>query len=284
MPSFLARFFRSLLFLYPFDRGQDRIIYKTFLEKTRFDEDLLKIKTKAGFDMKVFPNDDIGRHLYLSGQHDQTIAQVMISFCTGEETVLDVGANVGYMSCRVLHALPRCRVISVEPQPKVFAVLQENTQNVGGNRAVAINAALSDHAGWSSMAIVDGNIGASHLLSGSEAAKNQKVIEVPLITGEQLVQLAGTDRFDVIKIDVERHEEAVLKTLLPILKNHKPKAIVFEHYGNLNDPQSPVRRIFDELGFSLFGIHKKLLKWEPVPIEEMAKRQLSFCDYLATPR
>jgi hypothetical protein len=87
-----------------------------------------------------------------------------------------------------------------------------------------------------------------------------------------------------VKIDVEGHEAEVLRTLAPIFESHKPKVIVFEHYGDLNDPESVVRGILDELGYRIFGIQKKLLRWEAVELEEMAKRKLGATDYMATPK
>ena len=52
--------------------------------------------------MTILPNDHIGRHLYLTGQFDRTIVEVLLHFSRENDHVLDIGANIGYVSCALL--------------------------------------------------------------------------------------------------------------------------------------------------------------------------------------
>src|SRR5258705_3303442 len=122
MSSIVAKALRTVMRCYPFPRGQGRLIDRTPLRALRFAEATLRVRTLDGFSMIVFPNDHIGRHVYLSGQFDRTIVEVLLRFAVPDARVLDIGGNCGYVGCALLHALPHCRVVSVEPLEQVHAV------------------------------------------------------------------------------------------------------------------------------------------------------------------
>lgn len=271
---------------YPFPRGQGRLIDRTPLHALRFDETSLLVRTVDGFSMKVLPNDHIGRHLYLTGQFDRTIVEVLLRFAVPDARVLDIGGNCGYVACALLHRLPGCRVVSVEPQESVHALLADNLRRVGAGRASTLQAAVSDAAGTGSMLHAAGNTGGSRLEPGSDGAPGAvpAAERVEMITGAMLMERSGLDRLDLVKIDVEGHEEAVLRTLHPILSRWRPRAVLFEHDGNLQDPASGVARGFRELDYRVLGIHKRLTRYELVPVERLAAEGKRAHDYVAVPR
>ena len=270
---------------YPFPRGQGRLIDRTPLGGLRFAEQSLLVRTVDGFSMKVVPNDHIGRHLYLTGQFDRTIVEVLLRFAVPDARVLDIGGNCGYVACALLHRLPECRVVSVEPQESVHALLEENLQRVGAGRGSTIQAAISDAAGMGSMVHATGNSGASRLAPGSGESPNGVPVadRVEMITGTMLMERSGLDRLDLVKIDVEGHEEAVLRTLQPILARWCPRAVLFEHEGDLHDPASQIARGFRDLGYRVLGIRKKLTRYELEPVERLEAGGRHAHDYVAVP-
>ena len=135
MTAMLRWMARAALACYPFPCGQGRIIDKTFLARLKFRERTMRVRTTDGFAIKVFPNDHIGRHICLSGEFDRTIPEVLIHLSRPGDRILDVGANVGYVSCVLLSKIADSRVVSVEPQPDVYAVLADNVRSVGSERA-----------------------------------------------------------------------------------------------------------------------------------------------------
>lgn len=60
MPGLNCKLARALMHLYPFPRGQGRIVDRTFLSRLPFEEETLQIMTRDGFMLRVFPNDLIG--------------------------------------------------------------------------------------------------------------------------------------------------------------------------------------------------------------------------------
>lgn len=286
MASLTAKLWRTVMHGYPFPRGQGRLIDRTPLRALRFAETTLRVRTVDGFSMTVFPNDHIGRHLYLTGQFDRTIVEVLLRFAVSDARVLDIGGNCGYVACALLHALPACRVVSVEPQKQVHALLALNLQEVGAGRGSAIQAAISDVAGVGAMLHDLENSGASRLERGGRADEVRTGAEesVEMITGPQLWERSGLDRLDLVKIDVEGHEEPVLRSLQPVLAHWRPRAVVFEHDGDPADSASGVWRVFRELDYRVLGIRKSLTRYDLVPLESMTGKGVSAHDYAAVPR
>ena len=286
MSSVVAKVFRTVMRAYPFPRGQGRLIDRTPLRALRFAEATLRVRTVDGFSMTVFPNDHIGRHLYLTGQFDRTIVEVLLRFAVPDARVLDIGGNCGYVACALLHALPRCRVVSVEPQKQVHALLATNLQQVGAGRGSAIQAAVSDVTGVGAMLHDPDNSGASRLERDTPECDACAPVSEPveMITGPELMERSGLDRLDLVKIDVEGHEEPVLRSLQPILARWRPRAVVFEHDGNPDEPGSAVGSVFRELDYRLLGIRKRLTRYELLPVESLRGADLHVHDYAAVPR
>ncbi len=285
MPALTHQIARSLLHRYPFPRGQGRLIDSTGLGSLMFQEQILEVPTSDGFSMHVMPNDLIGRHLYLTGQFDRTIPEVLLHFARDGDRILDIGANVGYVSCVLLARLPACRVVSVEPLPHCFQLLQKNLARVGPGRARAMNFAVSDSDSRGTMICVAGNSGGSHLrdLPPPGAAKNS--VEVNLISGPKLMLESRLDGLDLVKLDVEGHEETVLRSLIPVIQRFRPRAILFECHDawRLQAADFPLRQVFAKTRYRVAGIHKRLTSWRLVPLEELAARGLKAQDYVATP-
>lgn len=283
MNGFTKQLVRFVLRKYPFNRGKGRIFNILGIKKQKFEEKHLVIKTRHGFMMKIIPNDYIGKYLYYTGAFDDTIFHALSDFCQGDETILDVGGNIGYISCCFLDRFPDCRIISIEPQNDIFFLLKENMERISKDRGQAVNAALSDHGGEGYMESVKGNIGACHIVGKSDRDLGD-LIQVRLINGEILSQLVGTRKFDIVKIDVEGHEEEVLRSLYPMFKEHRPKAIAFEHFKDLNAGDSVIRKYFEDLNYEIKGLRNRLIGWEALTLGEMARRKVKTADYIATPR
>jgi FkbM family methyltransferase len=59
-----------------------------------------------------------------------------------DSVVVDVGANIGLFSLRIVQAYPQARVLAFEPIPTIFKVLEKNIQRYGDNRITAYQAGI----------------------------------------------------------------------------------------------------------------------------------------------
>jgi FkbM family methyltransferase len=141
---------------------------------------------------------------------------------------VDVGANVGtYALALARHAGESGKVIAIEPHPVTHARLAFNS-HASGYVNVVLVAAASGAADGELLIETDGdNLGASHIVSGESSGR---AIRVPSWRLQRILDDAGADHVDALKIDVEGYEDRVLtgffKQAPPSLW---PRAIVIEH-------------------------------------------------------
>ncbi len=282
MPPLINRISRMLLKLYPFPVGTGRLIDRSWMKRLRFDESTMLVPTSGGFTIRVIPNDLIGRHIYLTGEFDHVIVGVLLAHSRPGDRILDIGANIGYVACSLLHRVPDSRVVCVEPQPPIFDLLVENLNRIDPRRGKAIQAAISDHAGVGTMQLDSVNCGASRLIAGpSDTDPSALLAGIRMITAEQLMSESGLDGVDLIKIDVEGHEVPVMQSLQSVINRHRPRAILFEHDGDLQAPTSIIGRIFSDANYRLFGIRKSVFGWKLIALDKLADGRAH--DYIAKP-
>jgi FkbM family methyltransferase len=144
---------------------------------------------------------------------------------------LDVGANAGMFSLFASSLLTRGGVIlSVEPQPEVFTRMKynmtvANNLDAEGIRTVLVQAAIGPEAGSAELAIPD-ELGQASLRTEVGGDK----ITVPMIPLGDLLKREGIAHVDVMKIDVEGFEDAVLQTFFEKeSRSLFPRAVLIEH-------------------------------------------------------
>src|SRR6266480_2252501 len=116
---------QALLRSWPFPHGAGRILDRYF-SKLSFSCDTATVRTTDDFDISVIPNELIGRHIYLTGEFDRSIVDLLCKFSRNGDVLLDIGANIGYVSTCFLNNVPNSSVIAVEPQETVLDLLKIN--------------------------------------------------------------------------------------------------------------------------------------------------------------
>lgn len=133
---------------------------------------------------------------------------------------VDAGANAGLYTLAVL-SLGDAEVIAVEPDAETRRRLAVNLEASGADRVIVHGVALSDRAGTARLAAGDGNRGETAL--GRTGAE---VETAPLLA---LVEAAGWDRIDALKIDIEGAEAPVLAAFLDTAPaGLRPRLVILE--------------------------------------------------------
>ena len=230
-------------------------------------------RTSDGFDIDVLDDDLIGRHIALSGRFDRSPIGVLLYFCEEGDRCADIGANIGYVSCVLLQRVANSHVLSIEPQPEVLRLLHKNLSRFPAERWTILQAGLSDGEGEGFLALNHANRGASKLVG----SPSTDTIAVPLLPADRV--LAGLDRLDIIKMDIEGHEEAVFRSGLQELRRLNPRAILFEDSKGQTASDGPIGRLLANAGYRVFGIRKELFATRL--LEVTSDNCHSFNDFIA---
>lgn len=152
---------------------------------------------------------------YFSGLHDDyewPFKHFCRRYIREGYNCVDIGANIGLMSMYISEFCRPGRVVSAEPNRRVFSALQRNLATNGAHNVTPFNVALNER---------DGDIRfQENSAYGRVDERGDAVIEG--VTFSTLLQRAGLDRVDFVKIDVEGFEPVVLRSALDQLRIHKP--------------------------------------------------------------
>ncbi len=167
------------------------------------------------------------------------------------ETIVDLGANIGIFTLRCEYLAPGVRVYAVEPDPGTFAQLHENVRRNGLESSIKIyNLAISDSA---EPLYLEPTKHSGHRSLGHTPQGNP----IPAMTLDAFFSHAGIDHCDLLKIDTEGAEIAIVEGAA---RDFWPRverlAIEFHH----NDTRGTAARLGDYL--KRVGYH---CEWEVNP-------------------
>jgi FkbM family methyltransferase len=152
-------------------------------------------------------------------------------FCRQSQSVLELGANVGYFTVQAARAAPGVRHVAVEPHPYSAQVCRANLalNQVTSVRVVGA-AAVADPAVSSVRLLVPADQLATptvaFLTSDTELPPGMtrnvtSTYDVPAIDVRKLL-----DGADLVKLDVEGQEHALLAAGLDLLRERRPTLVV----------------------------------------------------------
>lgn len=140
--------------------------------------------------------------------------EVVLNEARPGDTVLDVGAHIGYYTLLLARAVgPTGKVLAFEPDPLNFALLRRNVEMNGYANVELFNCAVSDRCGRAQLYRSTDNAG-DHRLHKSPEVRN--AVEVETVTMDEVFRDREV-RTDFIKVDVQGSEGAVLEGMAGLL-------------------------------------------------------------------
>ena len=196
----------------------------------------------AGYRMRLSMR--AGHRRFALGTYEPDVCAVIQSHRHGE-TMMDIGANVGYFTLLMAqHAGRDGQVIAFEPVPGVHALLCENLRLNNCTQARAERMALAD-------------------VESSETMYSERDSPVPFTarladdgdcrvtvgTVDRYVEAAGMKKLDFVKIDVEGAEDRVIRGMTRTLRTFRPDILVEIHRDD-GTPSEALERLH-EMGYEL---------------------------------
>lgn len=154
---------------------------------------------------------------------------------TGQGDVFyDIGANVGVYSC--LAGASGATVHAFEPNPPAFDDLVANIERNGLETVEPHRMVVSDTSGQVRFRTQGSPKGHSKVADGSRGTELEAVA---------LDDLGAPDP-DVVKIDVERHEQEVLEGMTGVMERSAPVI-----YCEVHEQRDEVRSLLEEYGYAI---------------------------------
>jgi FkbM family methyltransferase len=182
------------------------------------------------------------------------------------DVFFDVGANVGQTSSAALTTFPGATIFAFEPDKTSFAQLSENVHN---SRFRAFNLALSNRLGEARFFDYGALATSNSLIEDSQYATRAKhpstVTTVECETLDSFCPRLGISQIDVLKIDTEGHEMAVLQGASRMLATNRVRFIYVEFNTMLPKPGTtggallPISELLEPLGFRFVATYAEYM-------------------------
>jgi FkbM family methyltransferase len=235
-------------------RGPARLLINSYA-RTRYQprRSVTRVTTGTGDVFEADLSSTLEWHLWAFGRYEPHFADLFDILVRPGDRCVDVGANVGVHAVRLARLVsPGGEVIAIEPDPDVMRRAEQNIALNQLSNVRLVNAAASDQAGELTLyrpGESDTNRARASLLRYSYLTGD--TITVPVLTVDDV---CGGDRVALIKIDVEGHEESVVRGAARVIDRDAP-AVIFEHAPELID--SGARSPFEWLaarGYVMFAV------------------------------
>ncbi|BAZ16563.1 methyltransferase [Calothrix sp. NIES-4071] len=180
-------------------------------------------------------------------------------------TVIDVGANAGvYTFSAALQVGSEGRVLAVEPFSSCVNYLTETCRVNKLSQVTVCSGAASNFNGTVKLLLHNANE-MNEVISSEAAANmpNASFEEAECFTLDSLVEREKFERVDILKIDAENHELAVLEGSTKILSEMAP-VILYENIAGSKGSNYQVAEYLNKLGYQLFRYQPYLQNLIPI--------------------
>lgn len=157
--------------------------------------------------------------------------------------ILDCGANVGLASLYFKRRFPRGRVSAFEADPAIFALLKSNLEGNGAGDVECSHAALWTENGTLTFQCEGSDSGMIGGLSGAIAGRSTVVPSL------RLRDLVAKERIDLLKLDIEGAEDAVLRDCADVLVNVDAMVMDLHEFDPARRQAPRVLELLSMLGF-----------------------------------
>jgi FkbM family methyltransferase len=212
---------------------------------------------------------DIGitPHLIIDGVWEESVERVLTKRIVRGMHVFEVGANIGYFTVLLAHLVgPSGSVTAFEPDAALAQLTRDNIEINGFHQqAAVVEVAASDRIGTATFYTRDRHRGGGSLVGDLEQVPwnpydVKAAIEVRTTTLDAYIAESGVVP-DVVKIDAEGAESAILRGAEQLLATRRPLVLQLEFAPDFvqaagDDPAALLERLAN-YGFAMHRIDER---------------------------
>ena len=164
----------------------------------------------------------------VGGFYEKIELDVFERLATISETIVDVGANIGLYCCIAADRVAAAgKIVAFEPVPENLGYLRRNLEDNDQTAQVMVEQqAVGQTSGKIQIYLLEGST-CRHSPSAKNVLNSTTSITVPAVSLDDYVQQKLRDRsVDMLKVDVEGYESAVLRGARRMLHRDKPTLFI----------------------------------------------------------
>lgn len=226
---------------------------KTFLHRGKLRHKMTNLIYAIGRPLDIHRfgvNFRIGGHqnlieygLLLHPDYNRTEIDFLSEVLTDGAVAVDIGSNIGLYSLPL--AKTGARVISIDANPAMVDSLKFNFRASDMSDADVVHAAVGDTDGVASLQIYKDDVAIVNIVEDQSG-------NIPIRRLDRILEEKNITRVDVLKIDVEGHEDLALAPFLEGAAGDLiPKRIVIERVSDEDYPACA--KVFAKLGYRAVG-------------------------------
>jgi FkbM family methyltransferase len=163
--------------------------------------------------------------LLLVPEYNRVDMDFLLQDAPPDAQFIDLGCNIGLYALPLAAARRAGRVIVVDANPLMISRIAWNAAAGNQTNLTVVHAAVSDHEGRADLVIRKDDV-------AIVAVRENETGNMPVRTLASIVNQAGLQRIDGLKIDIEGHEDRALVPFLDQCPRHLlPARIVIEKSG-----------------------------------------------------
>jgi FkbM family methyltransferase len=194
--------------------------------------------------------DGISREVCFTGHYEPQVTALVRAILKPGMNFVDVGANWGYFTLLAANLVgPGGRVLGLEPDPRLFKILQENVRRSELDQVTVLPLAAADKAGVLTLAGYDEreeNFGLSRIIAKS--SDSQLTFQVSADTLDHVFAEHEMTAIDLLKMDIEGAEVFAFAGLIDSLAARRVKRLLLElHPRQLAEHGSHASAIIKQL-------------------------------------
>ena len=244
------------------------------------------LKTRNGFKMYVDGADiSIAPHLILDGVWEEWTESALRTLVKPGMTVMEAGANVGYFTLVTARAAGvKGSVHTFECDPDLATLARDNVEINGLHRiARVIEKALGEKAGRVTFYRTDRHRGGGSIVAGLEQIPHnptdqRTALDVEITTIDDYCA-ANSLAPDLLKLDAEGAEPAILRGARKLLASSRALTIVMEFFPRFvrdaGDDPAAVLKSLQEQRFELNAIDERQRQVVPATAQSLLDRESS---------
>jgi FkbM family methyltransferase len=189
--------------------------------------------------------------------------------------IVDGGANIGVSLAYFKTIYPECRVLAFEPNAQNFALLEKNASANGWTNISLYPVGLHRTAG--ELEFFDYNANPGSLSGGFWQLAGTEPVGPPVVVPTVRLSSYLDETVDLLKLDVEGSEMAILEELVEAAKLTLVRRIIGEYHHHVQPGDDGLGRFLTILETSGFSYH--LCAPLPLPFPEGEMQNILFSAY-----